>query len=853
MSEKFYTIVTTYGIQKLTECLNTGNEFDAIKIAVGDSNGEYYEPDKNQTELIHKVYEAKLFSKGKNKKENKLYFAIQIPASEGNFTIREAGLFDKNNKLLAIAKYPETLKQKADSTSNKTLNIQIEILLSQEAIQIIKIEESGNLITNSTLQEVLVNYVKTVNSKIPNQNGNVDIISMPIGTIYPLACSANYVPEGSLPCDGAEYTKAQFNDLWGNYLSKNVFDISKFTIVGTPTITGDGILQNYGNSTNYITIDTSSFNSDLETKILKLKYRAKLWSNTDQKTIEIGNDFGTTGLNIGNGNANGSLYIQVVNETSQAMSISGTDLNNYLGELYNAEFISNGTNYSFKITFDDGAVFEVSSAVTTPLVLPSVLNVGKINNYLAGQIEIREFLITVDGVEVFNPTASLLNTCTYSEYASDITTYGQCGKFAVKPLAFDSSKITTVGTPTITDDGIASNFSSSDSINCTTVKLSTAKTITIKSRIKTPKENETPNINTYWKLGNNFYLSIYSNQKLCVFNIAGTKNTGFDFGGEYIFDEWYDITFTADLINNTQKLVKTRVTTGETITINSSNIFDEYPDSALEIGRFDVHPLQYGSIDLSKFSITVDGNEVYNCVSGNTFKVPTIKNGAFIQQALSDSELGKAYNEGLPNITASFGGIFGASGALAKTSTRSNGSGDYDTQNANFDASRCSNVYGKTDDTSLNKVQPNAVAMRYFVVVATGGVNESQMNWSEWASNAQNKLNKDHSNDEFPYIIEVSDKTLMPSWYRIYSDGWCEQGGLAGNASSAVNVTVNLLKPFLNTTYSLFGGAQEPESAKGAFSVGFYGKTTTTFSAALHDDTTINKGTFTWEAHGYIN
>ena len=42
---------------------------------------------------------------------------------------------------------------------------------------------------------------------------------MPIGTIYPLSCSSSYVPEGSLPTDGAEYSKAQFTDLWENYLT----------------------------------------------------------------------------------------------------------------------------------------------------------------------------------------------------------------------------------------------------------------------------------------------------------------------------------------------------------------------------------------------------------------------------------------------------------------------------------------------------------------------------------------------------------------------------------------------------------------------------------------------------------
>lgn len=40
------------------------------------------------------------------------------------------------------------------------------------------------------------------------------------------------------------------------------------------------------------------------------------------------------------------------------------------------------------------------------------------------------------------------------------------------------------------------------------------------------------------------------------------------------------------------------------------------------------------------------------------------------------------------------------------------------------------------------------------------------------------------------------------SWYRIYSDGWCEQGGkVTPSGSSATTSTIVYLKPFLNTNY----------------------------------------------------
>ena len=46
------------------------------------------------------------------------------------------------------------------------------------------------------------------------------------------------------------------------------------------------------------------------------------------------------------------------------------------------------------------------------------------------------------------------------------------------------------------------------------------------------------------------------------------------------------------------------------------------------------------------------------------------------------------------------------------------------------------------------------------------------------------------------------------SWYRVYSDGWCEQGGLLAPknlTNNDANVTTTFLKPFSNWDYVLFG------------------------------------------------
>ena len=96
--------------------------------------------------------------------------------------------------------------------------------------------------------------------------------------------------------------------------------------------------------------------------------------------------------------------------------------------------------------------------------------------------------------------------------------------------------------------------------------------------------------------------------------------------------------------------------------------------------------------------------------------------------------------------------------------------------------------------------------------------------------------------------VVVQNYVAGTSWYRVWSDGWIEQGGVIG--SNQINtVTVTFLKPFRNTDYFIvknYGSAGT--GTAGDNEVSFYGRTTTsvqTFSADK-DNATSN-----WYACGY--
>ena len=54
MSE-YALILTNTGLSKIAEAMANGTEINITQIAFGDANGEYYEPNPQQTSLMHEV------------------------------------------------------------------------------------------------------------------------------------------------------------------------------------------------------------------------------------------------------------------------------------------------------------------------------------------------------------------------------------------------------------------------------------------------------------------------------------------------------------------------------------------------------------------------------------------------------------------------------------------------------------------------------------------------------------------------------------------------------------------------------------------------------------------------------
>ena len=112
--------------------------------------------------------------------------------------------------------------------------------------------------------------------------------------------------------------------------------------------------------------------------------------------------------------------------------------------------------------------------------------------------------------------------------------------------------------------------------------------------------------------------------------------------------------------------------------------------------------------------------------------------------------------------------------------------------------------------------------------------------------------------EQFPYNNNNFDVVLVEryvngsSWYRVYADGWCEQGGL--KKLTGTNTTISLLKNYANTDYGTQITYCET-SASGTYYNTIVNLTNKTSSQFVVYETQGSGGSnkyFSWYANGFI-
>ncbi|WP_313757081.1 phage tail protein [Tissierella sp.] len=174
MAEQFYTILTQLGKAKIANASMLGNKVNFTDFALGDGGGKYYNPTENQIELKNEVWRGKIGQIVVDEKNsNWIIMETIIPADQGGFMIREAGIFDDEGSLLAVGKYPETYKPLITDGGAKDLYIRMILEVANTSIVNLKVDPTVILATKKDIDEVKKEVAENTN-RITNLIDDLD-------------------------------------------------------------------------------------------------------------------------------------------------------------------------------------------------------------------------------------------------------------------------------------------------------------------------------------------------------------------------------------------------------------------------------------------------------------------------------------------------------------------------------------------------------------------------------------------------------------------------------------------------------------------------------------------------------
>ena len=176
---------------------------------------------------------------------------------------------------------------------------------------------------------------------------------------------------------------------------------------------------------------------------------------------------------------------------------------------------------------------------------------------------------------------------------------------------FDKSKFEVVGTPTITDDGIASGFSSANRLSIN-VNLN-GDVLKISSKFRTPNANNRTNYSSVWQISSTTKIGLeVMNQQMIITDAGGSY-----LAGQFVYEDdteydviWKYIISTGDWILNYKKAVDNIFTTTNG---TQTNYTIEKQNTLISIGAMNnYYYFTGGSIDLKSIAVWADGVPVFN-------------------------------------------------------------------------------------------------------------------------------------------------------------------------------------------------------------------------------------------------
>ncbi|EDK5187323.1 phage tail protein [Salmonella enterica] len=162
---KFKTIITDYGKQRLIAAMSPGGtKLTLTQMAVGDGGGNPTNPDTTSTALVNEVWRAAVNSVTVDKTHSNIIIVeLLIPAEVGGFWVREAGIYDEFNKLVAVCSLPASEKPLLEQGSGRAQTVRMTLVISDMSTINITIDSTTIMATNEYVDNSLEEHEKSRN------------------------------------------------------------------------------------------------------------------------------------------------------------------------------------------------------------------------------------------------------------------------------------------------------------------------------------------------------------------------------------------------------------------------------------------------------------------------------------------------------------------------------------------------------------------------------------------------------------------------------------------------------------------------------------------------------------------
>ena len=162
MASQYFAILTDYGTRAIAHALSQGQPLQLTQFAVGDGNGQAVTPTASATALVHQTHIAPVSAVSIDPRNNKqVIVELTIPENVGGFYIREMGVFDAQNKLIAYANCPESFKPTESSGSGKVQVLRMILKVESSSAVTLSIDHSVIFITRQQMTPKTITATST--------------------------------------------------------------------------------------------------------------------------------------------------------------------------------------------------------------------------------------------------------------------------------------------------------------------------------------------------------------------------------------------------------------------------------------------------------------------------------------------------------------------------------------------------------------------------------------------------------------------------------------------------------------------------------------------------------------------